>query len=266
MIHWIITGIIFVATMGTFAWWRSNVLDELPPASSPISAPAVTLPPIEADRDALLQFEEDRLRQKAKDAGVEFTTSTPYTVAVPTSSVMQVASSTADATTSFVESVASSTVKSVEESLLTEEVLEVATSTADTASSTVSEEMVASSTAINEVTSTATIAIPNPPITIPPSAATSSSVITLSARQFLIDGAGFCSYEKGISSVVLSGYPLSVDVAVSGDWIKEWTTTRVIFFAPDSIPAGTYNVTVRGVNSWGYCTASTSTPAFIVVP
>jgi hypothetical protein len=99
-----------------------------------------------------------------------------------------------------------------------------------------------------------------------PTAVTSTTQAKSNPRQFQVDGAGFCDYNAGVSSVILSGYPLVNDVGITGSGIQSWTATRVVFIVPDSVPAGTYKATVRGVNTAGFCTASASSPSMVVVP
>lgn len=110
----------------------------------------------------------------------------------------------------------------------------------------------------------------SPSITPPPSNPTSSAPTPLPSsvpplQQILLDGFGFCNYVKGNSSVILSGYPLAMDVAIPDANIKQWSDNRVVFTIPDSIPPGTYAVTVRGVYAWGYCTNGSSSPSSIMV-
>lgn len=236
----------FAAAIGAFAWWRGSVLEDLPPPSAPVEVPAVAPLPVVTNRDEILKSEEDWLRQKAADAGVEFTTSTPEAPSV-TSTPEKALSvfSTAE------EKTATSTPTSTE----------VATRAAGITTSTAA---VATSTSVAPVGATST-----PPSLSAAGAfstATSTPPVAGNPRKFQIDGAGFCEYNTGVSSVMLSGYPLATDAAVSGSWITTWTATQVVFVAPDSVPAGTYRATVRGVGSSGYCTASASSPLTITVP
>lgn len=250
MIRWAVIGIFLAGAIGSFVWWRGLVLEDLPPAAAPVQVPAVAPLPVATNRDAILKSEEDWLRQKAADAGVEFTTSTPEAPLAATSSVPETVSSTTPLATSTAGQTLS-TSSSLEEKAATRTPTstEVATNTAAT------------------TTSTAVAATSTPPA---PAGATSTPTtapaVASNPRQFQIDGAGFCEYNEGVSSVMLSGYPLATDAAVSGSWITTWTTTRVVFVAPDSVPAGTYRATVRGVSSSGYCTASASSPLTVTVP
>jgi len=76
---------------------------------------------------------------------------------------------------------------------------------------------------------------------------------TSDPRQFIINGSGFCSNNPGASSIMLSGYPLVVDATIPSPYIKSWSDNQVTFVVPDSIPAGTYQITVRGYGTIGYC-------------
>ncbi|MBI2888450.1 MAG: hypothetical protein HYY10_00835 [Candidatus Liptonbacteria bacterium] len=258
MIRWAVIGVFLAGAIGAFAWWRGSVLEELPPPAAPVQVSAVAPLPVATNRDEILKSEEAWLRQKAAEAGVEFTTSTPEAVVASSSaggeSVPEVVSSTVTAVAEeapVLPVVPSSTPVSTEDKPLS-----VATSTA-AATSTPPAAAAATSTATSTSPSSSAAAS---------STTTSTPQAASNPRKFQIDGAGFCEYNTGVSSVMLSGYPLATDAAVSGSWIITWTTTQVVFVAPDWVPAGTYRATVRGVGSSGYCTASASSPLTVTVP
>ncbi|MBI2623189.1 MAG: hypothetical protein HYW65_01260 [Candidatus Liptonbacteria bacterium] len=273
MIRWAVIGALFAGAIGAFAWWRSSTLEDLPPPAAPAEAPtAIAIPPVEVNRDEILKFEEAQLRQKAAEAGVEFTTSTPEAVVASPSAGGESAPEAAASSTVAEEAPAPAAATSSAPASAVEAHSSIATSTAAAATSassgTASSSSTASSTMTNAAASTTTAPTSTPPRS--PAAASSSATSTPSSaynpRQFQIDGAGFCGYNTGVSSVILSGYPLVMDVAVSGSWIKTWTATQVVFVVSSDVPAGTYKATVRGVNESGYCTASASSPPMVTVP
>ncbi len=63
----------------------------------------------------------------------------------------------------------------------------------------------------------------------------------------------FCEYVKGTSAVFLSGYPFPQDVEIYSQDILQWSMTSVTFRLPFSFPTGSYAVTVRGYQKYGYC-------------
>jgi hypothetical protein len=63
----------------------------------------------------------------------------------------------------------------------------------------------------------------------------------------------FCEYSKGNSAVFLSGYPFVQDYEVPPQDIVSWAMTSVTFRVAPLVPAGTYALTVRGYQKYGYC-------------
>lgn len=245
------------AAVGVFVWWRGGVLHALPTMAPTFSTSTPALPPLTADRGVLLEFEEENLVAKARQLGVRPSVGTDAGSAAPapqkaTSTPVPAAPKAAPATSISspfpVQSMSASSNTPAAAPLVTSSLSVPAAQTTTTSTST-----------------PAPSAATGTPIFIPPSAATSTSpTYHVATRQFLVDGKGFCDYAAN-SSVVLTGYPLVVDATIQGGDIKSWTDNRVVFWVPDSVPSGTYRVTVRGVNGWGYCTASTSSPQTIAV-
>lgn len=203
-----------------FVWWRSSTLKESPQENSSLSTSTPELPPVVADRQDLLLFEDKLLALKEKQIESLLPTSTRQKRSTP------------QASSSPVLTPASPPAHAPEPSPAAPPPVSPPPAVAPTSSA-----------------SSSTPAAPAPP----------------PLQQFLLDGSGFCSYTKGNSSVLLSGYPLVTDFSVPDENIKEWGSSRVIFTVPDSIPPGTYMVKVRGVNSWGYCPNASTSPDRITV-
>lgn len=72
-------------------------------------------------------------------------------------------------------------------------------------------------------------------------------------REFTITGSGFCENNPGVSAILISGYPLTYDQTVPPNDIFSWTDSQITFDVPDSIPAGTYRLRVRGYGPNGSC-------------
>ncbi|MBM3256826.1 MAG: hypothetical protein FJY98_00640 [Candidatus Liptonbacteria bacterium] len=216
----VVIGILGVLTAG-FSWWRFGTLEQLPPTSSAPSS-TVELPPVTADREELIRFENEILAQKIKD----LPTSTPRksAEAVP-------ASSSPPATKPAVRE----------------------------------EPPVAASPAVSASTSSQSNSPSASPAATTTSPASAPAPSTPELQQFMLVGSGYCEYKKGISSVLLSGYPFVIDYAIPDDNIKEWTPNRIIFTTPNSVPPGTYMINVRGVDWAGYCTQATSSVDRITV-
>ncbi|MBI2888448.1 MAG: hypothetical protein HYY10_00825 [Candidatus Liptonbacteria bacterium] len=66
-------------------------------------------------------------------------------------------------------------------------------------------------------------------------------------------GRRFCEYVEGTSMVFLSGYPFPQDVEIYSQDIVQWSMASVTFRLPFSFPTGSYAVTVRGYQKYGYC-------------
>ena len=227
MLKWGIGIIVVLAIGGGFSWWRLQTLHTLPPPEAGLSTSTTELPPVTASRENLLKFEQEILALKAKRLDSVTTTS-------------------------------------------------VARSNPSNQAPLPIPPRPASSTLIPSIPASS---VPTPPIqevvpgvpSLTPRAPTSTAISTAKApsppplQQFLVDGSGFCAYIKGVSAIVISGYPLAADITIPDDNIKTWTTTRVVFLMPEGVPPGTYRVTVRGRDSWGYCTATNSSPVFIKV-
>lgn len=99
---------------------------------------------------------------------------------------------------------------------------------------------------VRVVTSTAVKPTSTPTVTTPPKTENVSQVITLK-------GSKFCNYSAGLSAVIISGYPMILDMIVPDSHMLSWEDKKVSFILPDEIPPGTYIVTVRGYGAYGYC-------------
>lgn len=227
MIRWLMGIGVVVAIGAGFSWWRFSTLHKLSPSEEEFATTTAELPPATTSRQELLKFEQEILALKAKQLDSVITTSVARG---KTDIQVPLPTSTRPAATSSVRALPIQEVVPGVPSLVPPVPPSLPAGQAGT-------------------TPTSTAKAPSPP----------------SLQQVLIDGSGFCDYVKGNSAVVLSGYPLPNDVTIPDEDIKTWTTTRVIFFVPDSVPHGTYKVIVRGRDSWGYCAATTSSPAFIKV-
>lgn len=233
-VHWLILLGFIAILLGVFFWWRSVVLQELSPLGV-VDLQVGKLVPVQSDRKDLLRIEEEMLARKIKEIAATRPSSLPSKP-----NIVSASTSTSTAQTAPVKKPAVSFKPVIATSTIFE------SKTAESLSSETS-----SSTMSTTSTSTQT------------SIQTSAPVRP--AQQFLIDGSGFCNYVNGVSTVTLVGYPLAADAVIPHGNIKSWTTTRVIFTTPDWVPPGTFEVTIRGRDSFGYCTSATSSPRTITV-
>ncbi len=249
----------FAVAVGIFVWWRGGVLHTLPTMAPTFSTSTLTLPPLTAERGTLLKFEEENLAAKAKQLGVRSSVGTDAGSATPAPAPQKVTS------TSALAAPRAAATTSVSSPPPAQSTPASSNTPADAVPATLSSSVPAMPTTTTPTSTPTASAATGTPIFIPPSAATSAPpTYHVATRQFLVDGKGFCNYAAN-SSVVLTGYPLVIDATVQGSDIKNWTDDRVVFWVPDSVPSGVYRVIVRGVNGWGYCTASTSSPQTIRV-
>ncbi len=73
-------------------------------------------------------------------------------------------------------------------------------------------------------------------------------------RYFQLNVTGVCSDYGQNGTVILSGYPMTSDYSIPSDDITNWTDGDVAFTVPTVVPAGTYQVTVRGYEpGTGFC-------------
>jgi hypothetical protein len=82
--------------------------------------------------------------------------------------------------------------------------------------------------------------------TIPPAASENP-------RSFTISGQGFCGQDPGISQLII-GQTVGGKHVIPDSAIASWNEGVVTFRVPDSVPAGTYDVTIQGYKQgYGYC-------------
>ncbi|MBI2623188.1 MAG: hypothetical protein HYW65_01255 [Candidatus Liptonbacteria bacterium] len=235
MTRWALLGAMLGAFLAVFLWWRGGVLRDLPSSPPAFSTSTSPLPPLITERDTLLRFEGENLAARVKELGGAVSGGTARE-SVP-AAARQAGNPSSSAALSAPP--------------------------AKQAAGTPPASPVQHASSV-PATSTATRTATGTPIFIPPPTTTYAPAYRNASRQFLIDGRGFCVYQPN-SAVVLSGYPLVLDMAIQGGDIKSWTDDRVIFWVSDSVPPGTYRVEVRGVNQFGYCTTTTSSPQSITV-
>jgi hypothetical protein len=246
MFRLIFWGIGLVVVITGFSVWRGGVLRTLPEVNPGVPASTPDIPPFEAERKALLEFEERNLAAKAKRIG------------------------TSTAALRENENKDKDKGEGNKNKYEDENKVMVRTSVAPNASALApqggmknedknkNEGVPAAATTSQPVQAMAT------PTSSPTTTARSAPAPAPERQKFLIEGLNFCHNDRG-AAIDLSGYPLVTDASVPPADIIEWTTTRVRFYAPAHVPPGTYTVTVRGVDKWGYCTAVTSTPRMITI-